>query len=175
MKKLLLAIMAVVAFAASAIDIRDVTFSADEIPATNPRMERRGEVVTHIEVFGPFEEQPDGSIKTRVAETSIDMDVVAAQLWAKEARIAVGAAVPRAFSKIRLKIAIAKLGKLQALETWLASIEVAPGYSALAAWNDAQVIQDDFEGFNTIYAAAKLALDVTDEQAEALLAECLTQ
>lgn len=173
MKKLLVAIIAIATLAANAIDIRDVTFSADEIPATNPRIERRGDVVTHIEVFGAFETRPDGSAKTRVAESAIDMDAITAQLWVREAKAALGAATPRTFSKIRLKIAIAKLGKLQALETWLASIEVAPGYSALAAWNDAQVIQDDFEGFKTIYAAAKLALDVTDEQAEALLAQCL--
>lgn len=157
------------------IVVRDVTFAADEIPATNPRVERRGETVTHVEVFAPFKVADDGTATTKVAETSVDMDAVTAGLWVKEARRAVGAATPRTFSKIRLKIAIAKLGKLQELETWLSSLEVAPGYSALAAWNDATVIQDDFENFATMYEAAKVALGVTSEQAEAILAACLTE
>ena len=67
MKKLLIVIMAFAAVAASAIEIREATFSPEEIPATNPRIERRGDVVTHIEVFDAFETQLDGSVKTRVA------------------------------------------------------------------------------------------------------------
>lgn len=65
MKKAVIAVLAALAaFAASAIEIREVEFPADEIPATNPRIERRGDVVTHIEVFGAFETRPDGSVKT---------------------------------------------------------------------------------------------------------------
>ena len=166
---------AVLALAANAdIETRSVVFGADEIPATNPRIERRGDIVTHIEVFAPFVVAEDGSATTTVAETSVDMDAVTAGVWIKEARKAVGGRV-RSFSKIRLKIAIAKIGKLSELEAWLASLEVAPGYSALEAWNDAQVIQDDFEGFTRFYEAAKIALGVTDEQAAAILDACQTE
>lgn len=175
MKKLIIlacGIFAAVAAMATIIT-RDVTFSADEIPATNPRIERRGDIVTHIEVFGTFAELPDGGVKAMVAESNIDMDVVTAGVWIKEARKVVRGSVCT-FSKIRLKIAIAQLGKLAELETWLASFEVAPGYSALEAWNDAQVISDDFEGFAQYFAAAKQILGVSDAQAEAILAQCVT-
>ena len=174
MKRIMVATFAVMAAicASAGIVVREVTFPPDEIPATNPRVERRGDTVTHVEVFAPFTVSDDGSARTLVAECHADMDPVAAGLWIKEARRAVGAAQPRTFSKIRLKIAIARIGKLAALETWLASFEVAPGYSALAAWNDAQVISDDFEGFAAFYAAAKSALGVDDATADALLAAC---
>ena len=76
---------------------------------------------------------------------------------------------PRVFSKIYLKIAIARLGKLEALESWLASVEIEPGYSALAAWNDAQNISEDFEGFAEILGKVKEALGVSDEEVEAIL------
>lgn len=173
MKKLLAAITMLAAFAASAIDIREVTFSADEIPATNPRIERRGDVVTHIEVFAAFETQPDGSVKTRVAESAIDMDAITAQLWVREAKAAIGAATPTAYSRIKLEIAIAKRGKYPALEAMLSGIEIAPGYTALTAWKSAQVIQDDFEGFQDYYARIIAALGIDKAEADAILASCL--
>ena len=98
MKKLMTVLIAALCTACvvfGAIDVREVTFPADEIPATNPRIERRGEVVTHIEVFGAFETLPDGSVKTRVAESAIDMDAITAQLWVREAKVAIGAASNR--------------------------------------------------------------------------------
>ena len=76
---------------------------------------------------------------------------------------------PKTYSKIRLKIAIAKIGKLDALESWLKSFEVETGYSAYDAWIDAQEIADDFEGFAQFREAAKVALGVTEEQAVAIL------
>ena len=173
MKKLLIVIMAFAAVAASAIEIREATFSPEEIPATNPRIERVGTTVTHIEVFGAFVAQPDGSVNTVVAETAIDMDAVAAQLWVNEAKKAVGLSVPKVYSKIKIKMAIANLGYIPALESWLASAEVAPGYSALAAWNDANVISDDFPGFETYYAAALAKFGITREQGDAILSQCI--
>ena len=117
--------------------------------------------------------QPDGSVNTVVAETAIDMDAVAAQLWVNEAKKAVGLSVPKVYSKIKIKMAIANLGYLPALESWLASAEVAPGYSALAAWNDANVISDDFPGFETYYAAALAKFGITREQGDAILSQCI--
>lgn len=75
----------------------------------------------------------------------------------------------RSFSKIRLKMAIAKAGLLQAFETMLSSIEIAPGYTALDAWNDAQVIRDDFEGFNGMIETIKTSLGVSNEIIEQIL------
>lgn len=173
MKKLIAATTIMAALAASAIEIRDVEFPADEIPATNPRIERRGDVVTHIEVFAAFETQPDGSVKTRVAESAIDMDAITAQLWVREAKAAIGAATPTAYSRIKLEIAIAKRGKYPALEAMLSGIEIAPGYTALTAWKSAQVIQDDFEGFQDYYARIIAALGIDKAEADAILASCL--
>ena len=176
MKKLMTAIVFAFAavFANAAIEVRDVTFPADEVPATNPRIERKAGVITHIEVFGQFVEQDDGTFKTKVADTSTDMDAVAAAAGVKEARKALGLATPRQFSKIHLKIAVAKLGKLQALEEWLASFEVAPGYTALAAWNDANVIADDFDGFERFYEEALGVLGITKELGDTILSQCIS-
>lgn len=173
MKILIAATTIMAALAASAIEIRDVEFPADEIPATNPRIERHGEIVTHIEVFAAFETQPDGSVKTRVAESAIDMDAITAQLWVREAKAAIGAATPTAYSRIKLEIAIAKRGKYPALEAMLSGIEIAPGYTALTAWKSAQVIQDDFEGFQDYYARIIAALGIDKAEADAILASCL--
>lgn len=155
------------------IAVRNVMFAANEIPATNPRIERVGTTVTHIEVFGSFVAQPDGSMNTVVAETAIDMDAVAAKLWINEAKRAVGLSVPKVYSKLKIKMAIANLGHLPALEAWLASVEVAPGYSALSAWNDANVISDDFPGFETYYVTALGKFGITREQGDAILSQCI--
>ncbi len=174
MKKAVTSVLAALAaFAASAIEIREVEFPADEIPATNPRIERRGDVVTHIEVFGVFETRPDGSVKTRVAESAIDMDAVAAQLWVREARVALGAAMPKVYSRIKLEIALAVRGKYADLEALLSGIEIAPGYTAWTAWKSAQVIQDDFAGFQDYYARIIAALNIDKAEADAILASCL--
>lgn len=176
MKKAVIAVLAALAaFAASAIEIREVEFPADEIPATNPRIERRGDVVTHIEVFGAFETRPDGSVKTRVAESAIDMDAITAQLWVREARVALGAAMPKAYSRIKLEIALAVRGKYAALEALLSGIEIAPGYTAWTAWKSAQVIQDDFAGFQDYYARIIAALGINKAEADAILASCLDE
>ena len=173
MKKLLIVIMAFAAVAASAIEIREATFSPEEIPATNPRIERRGDVVTHIEVFDAFETQLDGSVKTRVAESAIDMDAITAQLWVREAKAAMGAAMPKTYSRIKIEIALAVRGKYAALEALLSGIEIAPGYTAWTAWKSAQVIQDDFTGFQDYYARIISALDINKAEADAILASCL--
>lgn len=80
---------------------------------------------------------------------------------------------PRVFSKLKIKMAIARLGKLAELEAWLANIEVAPAYTALAAWNDAQNISEDFDGFADIFAQVKMAFGISDEEGEKLLSACV--
>ena len=180
MKKTIIAAVAAVigiAFTALAqIEVRQVSFPKDEIPATNPRVQRTADgSYTHIEVFAPFVEQADGSVNTYVADTAITMDAVSAAAWIKEAKTAVGFSEPKSYSKIRIEIELAKIGKYSALETWLASVEIAPGYTALKAWSSAVVIQDDFEGFYTYLEAVKKALGITDKQAEDILNKCIAK
>ena len=80
---------------------------------------------------------------------------------------------PRTFSKLKIKMAIARMGKLAELESWLANVEVAPGYTALAAWNDAQNISEDFDGFTDIFGKVKEAFGISDEDGEKLLSACV--
>ena len=75
----------------------------------------------------------------------------------------------RTFSRMYLEIAIAGAGLLNALDAYLASFEVSPGYSAARAWDRANVIREEFPGFDSYFAAAKKALGITDAQAEAIL------
>ena len=105
MNKLKIASVAVaVALSASgsAIETRAVRFPADEVPATNPRIERRGDTVTRIEVFGKFDIAEDGSAVTTVAESDVEMDSVSARIWADEARRALGLNV-RTWSPLSIK------------------------------------------------------------------------
>lgn len=170
MKKLMAVLMAALCTACvvfGAIDVRDVTFAAGEIPATNPRIERRGEVVTHIEVFGAFETLPDGSVKTRVAESAIDMDVVAAQLWVREAKAAIGAAMPTIYSKYKAYLALRGAGVWPQVKAWLEANDL---------W-DAFLIANDFSEDDPLFrrgvAELQAAVGWTDEQVEAVLAQCL--
>ena len=168
MKKAVIAVLAALAaFAASAIEIREVTFPADEIPATNPRIERRGEVVTHIEVFGAFETLPDGSVKTRVAESAIDMDAITAQLWVREAKAAIGAAMPTIYSKYKAYLVLRGAGVWPQVKAWLEANDL---WDAFMIAND---FRDDDPYFKQGVAELKSVVGWTDEQVEALLAQCL--
>lgn len=167
MKKLLIAIMTFAAVAASAIEIREATFSPEEIPATNPRIERRGETVTHIEVFAAFETQPDGSAKTRVAESAIDMDAITAQLWVREAKAALGAATPTVYSKWKAFLVLSEMGVWPQVKAWLEANNL---WDAFLIANE---FADDEPHFIQGKAALQAQLGLTDEQVAALLARCL--
>ena len=168
MKKAVIAVLATLAaFAASAIEIREVEFPADEIPATNPRIERRGDVVTHVEVFGAFETRPDGSVKTRVAESAIDMDAITAQLWVREARVALGAATPTVYSKYKAYLALRGAGVWPQVKAWLEANDL---WDAFVIAND---FRDDDPNFRLGVAELKGVVGWTDEQIAALLAQCL--
>ena len=82
---------------------------------------------------------------------------------------------PVSYSRIFLKIAIARLGKLKQFEEWLSSFEVAPGYSALEAFNDANVIRTDFENFDVYLKAAKEALGLDDVVVMQILMSCISR
>jgi len=167
MKKLIAMILAAIALSAIAVDWK------------------RGTAVDGAVRFAPDKDAPGYLPIEDICPRPIDDDhMIAVDHWEnrggkcvcvyKQVEIPATPPAVRTFSKIRLKMAIAKLGKLAALEAWLSSFEVAPGYSALEAWNDATVIQDDFDGFAQLYAAAKVALGVDDATAEAILEACVT-
>lgn len=168
MKKLLIPAMIMLAGLCSAeIAVRDVTFAASEIPATNPRIERVGTTVTHIEVFGAFVAQPDGSVKTRVAESAIDMDAITAQLWVREAKAAIGAAMPTIYSKYKAYLALRGAGVWPQVKAWLEANDL---------W-DAFLIANDFSEDDPLFkkgvAELQAVVGWTDEQIAALLAQCL--
>lgn len=79
-------------------------------------------------------------------------------------------APPRVFSKLKLKGAIAQAGLLSAFKDMLSGMEVATGYSALEAFNDAVNLSEAHPKFADAIAVAKQTLPVTDEQIEAILA-----
>lgn len=82
---------------------------------------------------------------------------------------------PRTFSKLYLELALAELGLIDALDAWLASFEVKPGYTAARAFDRANDISEVFPGFDKFFAAAKRQFGITDAQAESILAQCVVE
>ena len=166
-----LAALAVAALAAltsfAAIETRDVTFPADEVPATNPRIERHGDEVTRIEVFSAFKEKDDGTFEAKVAETSVSMDAVAASVWVREARKALGLAAPVVYSKYKAYLALKDAGVWPQVKTWLEANDL---------W-DAFLIASNFSEDDPRFVQGKTVLRAvvgwTDEQVAALLSLCL--
>lgn len=79
---------------------------------------------------------------------------------------------PRTFSRLKLKLVLARKGLLQQFFAALQNIELieGSGYMASEAFGDAVTLSEDFEGFGAAVAAIKTALGVTDEQVEEILA-----
>jgi len=82
---------------------------------------------------------------------------------------------PRVFSKLRLKSAIATAGLLPAFKDLLAGMEVAPGYSAQEAFDDAVNLSEAHPRFVEAVDIAKQVLAVTDEQVESILAASVAE
>ena len=77
---------------------------------------------------------------------------------------------PRVFSKLKLKGAIATAGLLPAFKEMLSGMEVAPGYTAKEAFDDAVNLSEAHPKFADAISIAKQILPVTDEQIEQILA-----
>lgn len=75
---------------------------------------------------------------------------------------------PRTFSKLKLYAALAQAGLWDALVAWL-NTQTFEGINAYTAFMLAQDLVEDHPMFEQWLAAAKTALDVTDEQVEAIL------
>ena len=76
---------------------------------------------------------------------------------------------PRTFSKLKFYAALAQMGLWDPLVAWL-NTQTFEGVNAYTAFMLAQDLVEDHPMFEQWLAAAKAALSVTDEQAEAILA-----
>ena len=72
------------------------------------------------------------------------------------------------FSKLKLYSALVSAGLWEAFEGWLKSQDIG-GVNGYTAFSLAQDLSDDHPLFNSLYAAAKAALGVSDEEAERIL------
>lgn len=79
------------------------------------------------------------------------------------------------YSKLKLETSLALMGKKQALDAFLDSIEVAPGYTALEAWKSANVLSDNYPKFQEYYVAVLNALGMTKDEGDSLLTLCLAE
>lgn len=79
--------------------------------------------------------------------------------------------LPRTFSKLKLKMALAQAGVLQQFLTALQGVELidGSGYMASDAFADAVNLSEANDGFKAAVKAAKTALGVTDEDVERIL------
>jgi len=84
---------------------------------------------------------------------------------------------PRVFSKLKLKMALAKAGLLQQFLAVLQGVELieGSGYMASDAFADAVNLSEANDGFKAAVKEAKKALGVTDEQVEAILAASVAE
>lgn len=76
---------------------------------------------------------------------------------------------PRTFSKLKLYAALAQYGLWDGLKAWLES-QTFDGINAYYAFSLAQDLTEAHPLFSQWFAAAKTALDVSDEDAEKILA-----
>lgn len=80
--------------------------------------------------------------------------------------------VPRRWTRMKLRIALATAGWLERVNEVLAAIEIAPGYTALAAFGDCDYIEEWFptrEQWDDTLNAAAEQLGVTREQVDEFL------
>lgn len=169
MKRLLIiATIALCGTLSGQIETRPVTFAANEIPATNPRVEKSGDMTTHIELFAPFVENGDGSVSTTVAESAITMDAMSVASWLKEARAALGLTV-RTFSKRKCVVALKREGVWEQVKAWIVAADLYDEYLA------AQDFKEDDHDFVAGKAALKAQLGWTDEKVESVLATCILE
>ena len=78
------------------------------------------------------------------------------------------------YSRMKLYVAVARAGLWDTLEAWLKSQDVE-GVNAYRAFVLANDLNDGHPLFQQWFAAAKAALGVTDEQADAILAQSVAE
>ena len=79
------------------------------------------------------------------------------------------------YSRIFLKIALANIGKLEAFENLLQTIEIAPGYTAKQAFDDANVIRTDFPKFDEYLNQICTALEIDPPTRLQILNSCIAK
>lgn len=77
----------------------------------------------------------------------------------------------RTISKLKLYVALAQANLWESLVTWLKA-QTYNGVNAYTAFTFANELRDDHPLFNSWFSAAKVALGVSDADAESILAEC---
>ena len=95
--------------------------------------------------------------------------IVTKKIRGRAVKVATSERKPRRFSKLKLYAALAHAGLWDALEIWLKA-QTFEGMNAFTAFSLAQVISDDHHMFQQWYSAVKTALNVSDADAEAILA-----
>jgi len=146
-----------------AIEVRDTSFSKYEIPATNPRIERTGDVITHVEVFGDFKFNEDGSATVKVADTSVNMTELEAEVWVKEAKKAVGLSVPRRYSKLKLIVSAKDAGRWEDIKTFIKQAGLEDEFLACQYFEDGN--EQFVRGTNTVVSSGI----ATDEEVKRFL------
>ena len=81
---------------------------------------------------------------------------------------------PRTFSKLKLYAALANAGLWDDLKQWLEH-QTVEGVNAWTAYDQANELTDGHPMFKQWFAAAKAALGVSDEAAEAILAASVAE
>lgn len=76
--------------------------------------------------------------------------------------------MPRKFSKLKLYAALTEAGHWEHFEHWLKEQTIA-GVNGYTAFSLAQELSDDHPLFAPLYAAVKVALGISDEDAEQIL------
>ena len=85
----------------------------------------------------------------------------------------------RVFSKLAIEAALFQMGKLDAFDTFIDSLEIENEFGQKVGlrrfYNQANDLKENHKFFKPYYAAALQALELTPEQGEELLAACVAQ
>lgn len=85
----------------------------------------------------------------------------------------------RKISKVYLKIALAKMGKLNLFNDWLKSVDIDLGggnsINAYDAFESCLVVDEGDELFAPYIKQAKLAFGLSDAQYDALMEQCISK
>ena len=149
----------------AAIDYAPVVFAPNPHPPTEAEYNAHG--YFRLAIDPP--NTPEGKVVESKRFAIVDNKCVAVYTY-----VDAPPAPPRTFSKLKLYAALSAAGLWDSLKTWLES----QTYEGMNAWTAFSLAQDLSEGnamFGAWFAAAKTALGVTDEQAEAILAQCVAE
>ena len=147
--------------------IRDLDFQDD--PETKTR--------THVYVVKTIvddrpEDDPDGNFYF-VFDHEEETDTEVIKVYRRVEKIW------RVFSKLSIEAALFQMGKLDAFDTFIDSLEIENEFGQKVGlrrfYNQANTLKENHKFFKPYYAAALQALELTPEQGEALLEACIAE